>query len=384
MRRRTVLGLAAGALALGAGGALLGRRAGHAPHPASGIDPAAALGDYALEGFERALVPRPFVFPADHGPHPGFRNEWWYFTGNLRDAAGRAFGYQLTLFRIALRPGAPASTSNWTSAWRAHELYMAHLAVSELSAGRFHAREHFARAALDLAGARGDPAEVWSGPVRARHDPAGERWRLEAALGGVGLALTLTPAKPVVLQGEQGLSRKGATPGNASYYYSLTRLSTEGSLQTPAGAVEVSGESWFDREWSTSALEPGQVGWDWFALQFADGRELMYYQLRDGEGRPTPQSAGVLVERDGASRTLGAGDVGLEVLGHWRSPASGVRYPGRWRLREPGSGLTLTVEPALEDQELRLSVRYWEGAVRVLDPAGRPLGQGYVELVGYR
>lgn len=375
MRARRLLPLALLLLALAVWLVLRER-----PAPEPGIDPAAALGDYDLAGYERALGPRAFQFPEDHGPHPGFRNEWWYFTGNLQAADGRPYGYQLTLFRVQL--AARPATS--VSAWRASDLYMAHLALGDLAGGRFRAAEHFERAALGLAGASSAPTAVWAGPVRATHEPASDSWRLEARLEGMALDLTLQPGKPVVLQGERGLSRKGANPGNASYYYSLTRLPTQGTLDLGEGAIRVQGASWFDREWSSSALEAGQVGWDWFALQLDDGRELMYYQLRAEDGRPGAYSAGVLVGPEGTTRPLRAGEVQLEVEQTWRSPRSGVRYPAGWRVRVPAAGVDLRVEPALADQELRLSVRYWEGAVRVFDAAGAPAGRGYVELVGYR
>lgn len=379
---RRMLGCAAAAAALL--GMLLtgcGREGPDGAGPAAGgIDPSLALGGEDVAGFERASRPRRFEFPADHGPHPGFRNEWWYFTGNLRSTGGRAYGYQLTLFRIGLRPGAPDSES----AWRTNQLYMAHLAISDIDGGRFRAAEHFERAALGLAGASTEPLRIWAGPVGLRYLGREDLWRLEARLDGLALDLELRADKPRVLQGEAGLSQKGARPGNASYYYSITRMHTEGRLDAGEGPQAVQGQSWFDREWSTSALEPGQVGWDWFALQLDDGHELMYYQLRREDGQPAAQSAGVWVAPDGATRRLDAEAVQLAVLRHWRSPHTGVRYPAGWRLRLPGSGSTVSVEPAMADQELLLSVRYWEGAVWVYDEAGERIGRGYVELVGYR
>jgi len=339
----------------------------------------AVLSQAPVEGFARALVPRPFAFPDDHGPHPAFRIEWWYFTGNLEDAAGRRFGYQLTFFRNALRPDAPDSPS----AWAAREVWMGHLAVSDPAARRFHAFERFERGALGLAGARAAPFEVWTGSWSARGSDAGPfPLRLQAEEGDVALELTLEPQKQLVLQGDRGLSQKGREPGNASYYYSFTRLATRGTLRTPDGEHAVQGGSWLDREWSTSALEPDQAGWDWLALQLDDGRELMLYQLRARDGAPTPQSAGTLVEADGTSRRLALDDFTLESLDTWSSPRSGAVYPSRWRVLVPLAQLELDVRPVLADQELDLSFRYWEGAVDVRDADG-PVGRGYVELTGY-
>ncbi|MDT8342471.1 MAG: lipocalin family protein, partial [Longimicrobiales bacterium] len=192
--------------------------------------------------------------------------------------------------------------------------------------------------------------------------------------------------KPLVLQGERGLSRKGPEPGNASYYYSFTRLEASGRVRVDGVEHPVSGTAWLDREWSTSALSAGQVGWDWFALQLADGRDLMVYRLRREDGSTDPLSKGVLVAADGAGRPLAAGDFGLEVLERWRSPLDGAVYPSVWRVTVPGEALDLRVTPVRADQELNVTVRYWEGAVDVTGSGerGAPVtGRGYVELTGY-
>ena len=197
--------------------------------------------------------------------------------------------------------------------------------------------------------------------------------------------LSLRSAKPPVLQGEAGLSQKSGEAGNASYYSSCTRMEAQGSLRAGGPPVPVTGLVWMDREWGTSALGPGQVGWDWLALQLDDGHDLMVYRLRRADGTLDPHSSGTLVAPDGAARTLSAGEVAFDVLGEWRSPRDGTRYPARWRLRVPSEGLELEVRPLLADQELHLSVRYWEGAVEVTGSrAGHPVqGRGYVELTGY-
>lgn len=192
--------------------------------------------------------------------------------------------------------------------------------------------------------------------------------------------VTLRPEKPLVLQGNQGLSQKGPGAGNASYYYSYTRLRTDGRLVTGGDTVQVTGDSWMDREWSTSALGPNQVGWDWFALQLEDGRDLMYYQLRNEDGSPSSYSEGIVVGPEGESQKLDRTDVSIEVLDTWTTPDGSHTYPIEWSLRVPEHNVDVRVIPYLRNQELDVSVRYWEGAVRV---EGSATGRGYVEMTGY-
>ncbi|HEX6212855.1 MAG TPA: lipocalin-like domain-containing protein [Methylomirabilota bacterium] len=330
-------------------------------------------------GFARAFAPRPLTFPEDHGPHPDFRTEWWYYTGNLQTSAGRHVGFQLTFFRVALSP----EEETRTSAWATRQLYVAHFAVTDTAGGRFHAASRASRAALGLAGARAAPFHVWVEGWSAEGE--GDATRLRAQEGDVAIDLTVAPAKPAVPQGDRGLSRKGPEPGNASLYYSFTRMPARGTVRVGAETLVVSGEAWMDREWSTSALGTAVEGWDWFAVQLDDGRELMVYVLRRRDGTIDPFSAGTLVAADGTSGRLEAADVRIETLAHWTSPHSGVRYPARWRFSVPSAELRLEIEPRLADQELRVGTRYWEGAVTAAGSSGgRPVaGQGYVELVGY-
>jgi predicted secreted hydrolase len=342
-------------------------------------------------GFARALTPRAFVFPADHGPHPDFRTEWWYYTGNLGTAAGRHVGFELTFFRVALVPDAEpradtaprAATAPRASAWATRQLYFAHFAVTDTASKRFHAFSRTSRGALGLAGASASPFRVFIDDWSAEAD--GQATRLRAGDGDVALDLAVSVAKPVVAQGDRGLSRKGPEPGNASFYYSLTRMPARGVVRLGGERLDVSGEAWMDREWSTSALGQSVEGWDWFALQLDDGRELMFYLLRRRDGTIDSFSAGTLVAADGATRMLAPADVRVETLAHWISPRSRVRYPARWRLTVPSAGLRLEVTPRLADQELLVNTRYWEGAVAVTGSAAdRPVtGHGYVELVGY-
>ena len=379
-----VLVLVAGALAL----ALWLARDREAP--GAGIQATVAVRE-ALDGggagFERALAPRALSFPADHGPHPDFRTEWWYYTGNLRTAPGRHVGFQLTFFRIALAPPAVERDAGpRASAWATRQLYLAHFAVTDTAGGRFTAASRASRGALDLAGARAQPYRVWvEGWSVEGEGAAASPVRLRAAEGEVAVDLTLATGKPVVLHGEGGLSRKGSEPGNASHYYSFTRMPARGVVRLGAESLDVAGEAWMDREWSTSALGPELAGWDWFAVQLEDGRELMYYRLRRRDGTADRFSAGTLVAADGAAQRLSAAAVAVETLGHWTSPRSGVRYPARWRLTVPSADLRLELDPRLADQELVVGPRYWEGAVAVTgSAAGRAIaGHGYAELVGY-
>lgn len=344
------------------------------------------LGDAETKGFTRAYTPREFVFPRDHGPHPRYKHEWWYVTGNVETATHRHFGFQLTFFRIGLTPVAVTRPS----AWATTEVYMAHFTLSDVADGQFYAFERFSRAAAGLAGASSSPLHVWLEDWSLEGSRAGGTagelsMRLHAAERGMAIDLTVDSEKPIVLEGEHGLSRKSAAPGNASYYYSATRLHTHGVIRIGDEAFSVDGLSWLDREWATSALDKEQVGWDWFALQLSDGRDLMYYQLRRRDGTAGPFSQGMLVSIGGAGRRLTAKDVRLDVEDSWQSPRTGVQYPSRWRLRVPQAQLDLTIEPYLANQELDLSVRYWEGAVHAHGSAQeQPISaSGYVELVGY-
>jgi predicted secreted hydrolase len=340
----------------------------------------AALGGIPEAGFARALAPRAFHFPGDHGPHPQYQTEWWYFTGNLQSDQGRRFGYQLTFFRMALAPHAPARLSRWGT----DQVYMAHFAVTDVEGRRFASAERFSRAALGLAGAGGDPLSVWLEDWSARESsPSPWGMKLSAVDGAVALDLDLASLKPVVLNGERGLSRKGSEPGNASYYYSIPRLATRGTLTVAGERFRVSGLSWLDREWSTSALSPDQSGWDWFALQLNDGRDLMFYRLRRKDGSVDPFSAGTLTEANGRARRLSAAELQLSATAWWTSPASGTRYPARWRLAVPGAGIDLEVVPRLANQELLGSFRYWEGAVAAQGMGNSPGASGYLEMTGY-
>jgi len=346
------------------------------------VGPAGASAPEA-PGFLPARPGYVWEFPRDHGAHPGYRTEWWYYTGHLRSDQGERFGYQLTFFRVALSPAPPRSTS----AWPAQHLYFAHFALTEVDGRRFTFRERAQRGALGLAGAATDRLHVWVDDWRAEAE--GDTMRLVAREEDLELDLTLTPAKPPVFHGEGGFSRKAAGTDHASLYYSLTRLHTRGRVSVQGRHLTVTGESWMDREFSSSQLAPHQTGWDWFALQLADGSELMLYQLRLLDGGVDAASSGTHIDPQGRTRHLTREDFTLTVTGHWRSPASGARYPAGWEIRVPGLGYHLFLRPTLADQELRTTastrITYWEGQVTVEGHRqGAPIhGLGYVELTGY-
>lgn len=333
-------------------------------------------------GFARAEGLRPFDFPVDHGPHPDYQTEWWYYTGNLETEEGRHFGYQLTFFRRALVP--PSQRQDRPSNWATDQVYLAHFGLTDVAARRYQAFERFARGAAGLAGAQAAPYHVWLEDWSAEEvEP--DLVRLRAAQGDLAIDLLLVDRKGPILQGDGGYSQKGPQPGNASYYYSQTRLDSSGTVQIGDIAYAVGGWSWMDHEFSTSALAPDQVGWDWFALQLDDGSELMVFQIRKEDGSVDPFSSGTWVSPDGSARRLGRGDFEIAVGDTWRSPHSGATYPARWTLDVPVADLTLNIEPYLADQELNVSYTYWEGAVRMSgERAGNAVsGVGYVEMTGY-
>lgn len=333
-------------------------------------------------GYTMATAPRSFSFPADHGPHPEFLTEWWYYTGNLSGPEGRHFGYQLTFFRRALAPSTPARDS----AWATRDIYMAHFALSDVADKQFYAFERFSRDGAGLAGASGDPFHVfvedWSA---AGAGPEALPMQLRAAEGPIAISLDLDTNRPPVLQGDNGLSRKGPETGNASYYYSLTRMQTTGTISISGQQYTVQGLSWMDREWSTSPDTGNIAGWDWFALQLSDGSDLMFYQLRLSDGSRSPFSGGSILDPDGKLRSLGPDDIQIEVNDTWRSPRNNADYPARWKLHIPKASLELEINPYLSDQELPTTVTYWEGAVQISGThAGTAIsGNGYVELTGY-
>lgn len=333
-------------------------------------------------GFQRAEGPRVWDFPTDMGPHPSYQTEWWYYTGNLESEQGAHFGYQLTFFRRALLPEGDRVARQ--SAWGAEQVYMAHFALSDIEAGEHYAFERFSRGAAGLAGAQAAPYQVWLENWQVSQLSDGT-YRLSVRQGEIVVDLQLEDLKGPILHGDRGYSQKGPEIGNASYYYSQTRLRSSGRVQTPAGSYQVKGLSWKDHEFSTSALSEGQVGWDWFSLQLDDGSELMVFQIRREDGSLDPHSSGTWISANEEVSPLVDEEFDIQVEDKWRSPNSGADYPSKWRLEIPGLAIILEVEPYLPDQEMNVSYVYWEGAVKVSGTVRgeRISGSGYVELTGY-
>ena len=343
-----------------------------------------ALGEEAA-GWKQAVGPRAWEFPRDHGAHPEYRTEWWYFTGNLADSSGTRYGYQLTFFRQGIRrepvePGNP---------WSVRDVNLAHFAISDASSGRFLWSERASRAGPGLAGASEAGMDVWVLQWSARMQ--GASITLEARDSDKALHLTMRPRKPVVLHGREGLSQKGPNHGQASYYASFMNLETEGTIRTRQDGPEipVRGTSWFDHEFGSNQLGSDQAGWDWFSLHLSDERDLMVYFLRLRDGSIEPASSGTLVEPDGSARHLVLSDIRVSALDRWNSPRSGGVYPSRWRVQVPSADVDVEVSPLLPDQELRTEgstgVTYWEGAVLGRGSSGgrTVTCEGYVELTGY-
>lgn len=349
-----------------------------------GAAPASAPGvPVDAEGFRLAVPPYTFTFPIDHAAHPNYRIEWWYYTGHLRSGE-RRFGYELTFFRL----GVPVAGRSG-SAWRANQLLFRHLALTDEDGKRFYSDEKAERQALDLAGADSTRYLVWIGDDYVGLEADRRTHRLVGRSKDVTLDLQAVPEKPVVIHGERGVSQKSEGLGNASHYYSFTRMATRGRLVLGKDTLAVEGRSWMDHEFSSDRLRDTHAGWDWFSVQLSDGRDLMLYRLRLKGGGLEPNSSGTLVEADGRTRRIGFADFDTGPLGTWTSPRTKGVYPSGWIVRVPREGLDLKLVPTIPDQELFVEsmggIAYWEGSVRVTGTsAGKPVtGEGYVELTGY-
>lgn len=350
-----------------------------------GISLSKAMGDVENEDFTKVIEKRKFIFPDDHGPHTDFRTEWWYFTGNLTSDDNRKFGYQFTIFRTALTK----EKSERDSEWNSNQIYMAHFAITDIEGNKFYFDERFSREGNNLAGAQANPFKVWLEDwqiVQAEDKTTFElpTISIRAKKNKAEINFILESAKPFVLQGDEGLSQKGNQPGNASYYYSYTRLKTKGKIIIDGKEFSVNGFSWMDREWSTSALSEDQKGWDWFALQLEDNTEIMYYQMRKINGAPDIFSKGVWVDQSGQSQLIKKDDVILKVTDYWLSP-TGEKYPSGWSFRVPSKEIDLKITPAVKNQLMDVALRYWEGSVKIegTKNGNRVNGRGYVELTGY-
>ncbi len=329
----------------------------------------------ALEGWD-------YRFPGDHGNHPGFKTEWWYFTGTLRSGDGVEFGYQLTFFRQGVRePGSDAATSRFVVS----DVKFAHFAVTEISAGRFHHFQRLARGAFGEAGFDEGERLAWIKDWTCVRTEA-NAFRLAAKEEGISIELDLASSKAPVVHGRNGVSQKAEGEGRASHYYSLTRMGTKGRVTIDGKVFEVTGTSWFDHEWASNQLAAHQKGWDWFSLQFDDNTELMLFQIRTDEGKQDPHSAGTFVFEDGSDLKIGQAGFSLEPLAWWRSDKTGANYPVEWRLSVRALDLDLDIKPRLRQQELAAKpFTYWEGAVQASGTRKtKPVeAAGYLEMTGY-
>ena len=337
------------------------------------------------QGFSIADHPRIFRFPEDHAAHPGYRIEWWYITGNLKTKTDQPdtsaeYGYQITFFRTALQ----AKPTNRKSTWASSHIWMAHLAVSDINQQQHYQQQRLSRESLGLAGFQQTPFKIWLEDWQITAADNGDfPWKITAKDRKFSIDLTVNPSKPAVLQGDHGLSQKSAEVGNASYYYSFTRLNTTGTLTIAGNQQQVEGLSWLDREWSSSALGKDQVGWDWFSLQLNSGEELMFYRLRNKTGQSDRFSRGKWIKHNGDTIDLTNDDVELTELEYWQSN-TGKTYPISWKLSIPSRSQNLIVKAAIKDQLMRTSIHYWEGAVTVhAENSQHLIGKGYLEMTGY-
>jgi predicted secreted hydrolase len=332
--------------------------------------------------YRQALPGYTYAFPHDHGAHRDFKLEWWYYTGNLRAEDGHQFGYELTFFRT----GMDRIYDN-PSTWRVGELYMAHFAVTDVTAKKFHYFEKLNRAGPGIAGASEGALNVWNENWSGRLE--GVAITLVASAGEAAIELSLEPKKRPAIHGIGGVSQKAEGPGRASHYYSLSRLATRGVLRLGGTTFEVSGESWMDHEFGTNQLTEDQAGWDWFSIQLDNGAELMLYRMRNRDGSIDPHSSGTIVERDAGTRHLRISEFTAAPGRRWTSPKTGTSYPVEWTIVLPGRSTELRVTPLLDEQELvttrSTGIAYWEGAIEIRGTwEGQPVtGHGYLELTGY-
>ena len=330
----------------------------------------------AFLDFRPAVPGYQYQFPRDHFNHPEFRTEWWYYTGNLRGPGGHRYGFELVFFRQGQRRGTPANPS----AWRVDDLYLAHLALTDIDAHRFRYYKRLNRAGPGIAGIAFEERRIWNGNWEARWDRSSDTQTISAIADGIRLTLRLSPHKPAIIQGENGVSQKAEGPGKASYYVSFPRLRAEGTLN----GAPVSGAAWMDHEWFSNQLESFEQGWDWFSIQLDNNTEFMLFQLRRSDGGIDPYSSGTYVAADGRATHLKRSDFELQPAEYWTSPKTHARYPIRWRVSIPSLKVSLDCAAAIPDQELvsedAAGPTYWEGAVVY---SGSATGVGYLEMTGY-
>jgi predicted secreted hydrolase len=344
--------------------------------------PAAGQGaaDKTADGYLMATAPRQWSFPRDHGRHDGFKIEWWYFSGNVADDAGRKFGYQLTFFRGAI---APLASEDMTP-WSVGNVYVAHAAVSDLAAGKFHYKDRLKYGFKGLATSASNTLDVslldWSAKLLQ-----GDAISLNANDASFGIHLKCSDrGVGPVLEGPGGVNQKGPERGQASYYYSMPRMPTSGTIVVDGQSFHVTGQTWMDHEFSSNALGPDQIGWDWVGLTLADGRDLMVYRIRN-KSAGADFVSGTLIDAAGHPKYLNGQDIALQGRSPWKSD-SGASYPQVWSLAVAGLP-PLTIHSRMPGQELRTDattkIDYFEGSCDVTTAGGQPAGEGYLEMTGY-
>jgi predicted secreted hydrolase len=340
------------------------------------LQPLAAQYRSALPGYR-------YEFPRDYFSHPDFQTEWWYYTGNLKSAEGHKFGFELTFFRQAV-----SRDPTKAAAWDVKDLYLAHLALSDLDGGKFYHAERTNRSGPGIAGASEAGGRIWNGNWQILWE--GSNQKLQAIDEHFQLHLTLHSEKPPVIHGVNGVSQKAEGEGHASHYISLTRVTTSGAIELDGKKFDVSGTSWMDHEFFTQQLTAEQTGWDWLSLQLADNTELMLFHIRRKDGSIDPHSAGTYVDAQGKTAHLSESDFVLEPFTEkWKSAATGADYPVHWKIAVPKLGIELEAKTPIESQELtggsKLAPNYWEGAIVLSGErnAAAISGVGYLEMTGY-
>jgi predicted secreted hydrolase len=333
--------------------------------------------------YRTALPGYRYEFPRDHFNHPDFQTEWWYYTGNVKSAEGHRFGFELTFFRQAV-----SRDESKMGAWDVRDLFLAHLALSDLDGGQFYHAERLNRAGPGIAGVSEASGRIWNGNWQIQWDGDGQK--LQAVDERFSLRFALHPEKPPVIHGENGISQKAEGAEHASHYISFTRLDTSGEIELNGKKFAVTGLAWMDHEFFTQQLEAGQAGWDWLSLQLEDKTELMLFHIRRKDGSIDPYSAGTFVDAQGKSMHLRAADFVLEAVGEkWTSPATRATYPIDWKVAIPKLGIELEARTRLAPQELtgktKLAPNYWEGAIQLSGKHGNSslAGVGYLEMTGY-
>jgi predicted secreted hydrolase len=338
---------------------------------------------FAQTPFETAIPGYNYAFPHDHFNHENYQTEWWYYTGNVVDTNGHHFGFELTFFRQAAN-----REEEKQSTWEMQDLYLAHLALSDIDGGKFYHAERLNRRGPQLAGASEAEQKVWNGNWQVKWNS--ENQQLRVTEKNFTLNLNLHPEKPPVIQGENGVSQKSAGAGHASHYISLTRLNTSGEITLNEKEFKVVGLTWMDHEFFTTELGTTQTGWDWLAIQLGDHTELMLYHFRRKDGSLDPYSSGTFIDAAGKTTHVRASDFTLEPSGEqWKSPETGAVYPISWKIEIPQLAISLEAKTRLASQELtsrsKLAPSYWEGAITLSgNRNSQPIsGVGYLELTGY-